>query len=54
MKKIILSCLVFVTGFANIYAADIDPIAQTKQLLDQYSARVKSLEAENKMLREEM
>lgn len=35
-------------------AADIDPIAQTKALLDQYSARVRSLEAENAILREEM
>ena len=33
---------------------DLDPIAQTKALLDQYSARVKYLEAENMILREEM
>ena len=38
----------------STFAADIDPIVQTKLLLDQYSARVKMLESENKLLREEM
>ena len=54
MRKIILLLLLLVSSLTHVMAADIDPIAQTKALLDQYSARVKYLEAENAILREEM
>ena len=54
MRKIILLVLLLVSSLANVTAADLDPIAQTKALLDQYSARVKYLEIENAILREEM
>ena len=54
MQKIFLTSILFLSMIGSAIAADIDPIAQTKALLDQYSARVKSLEAENTILREEM
>lgn len=54
MRKIILLVLLFVSSLSHVVAADLDPITQTKALLDQYSARVKYLEAENMILREEM
>lgn len=54
MRKIILLLLLLVSSLTHVMAADIDPITQTKALLDQYSARVKYLEAENAILREEM
>lgn len=54
MKKIFLSSVLFLSIVGSAFAADVDPIIQTKLLLDQYSARVKMLEAENKLLREEM
>jgi hypothetical protein len=38
----------------SVFAIDADPIVQTKLLLDQYSLRVKNVEAENTILREEM
>jgi len=54
MKKIFLVAVVFFFSIGNALALDIDPITQTKQLLDQYAARVKFLENENSILREEM
>ncbi len=54
MQKILLTSILFLSLLGSAIAADIDPIAQTKALLDQYSARVRSLEAENTILREEM
>lgn len=44
----------FLSSVGNVFALDIDPITQTKLLLDQYAARVKFLESENSILREEM
>ncbi len=54
MRKIILLALFLVSSLGSVMAADLDPITQTKALLDQYSTRVKYLEAENAILREEM
>lgn len=54
MQKILLTSILFLSFIGSVVAVDIDPIAQTKLLLDQYSARVKFLEAENAILREEM
>ncbi len=54
MQKIFLTSILFLSLVGSVAALDIDPIAQTKQLLDQYSTRVKILEAENSILREEM
>ncbi len=55
MRKIFpLIILILISSLTSVVAADIDPIAQTKALLDQYSSRVRSLEAENSILREEM
>lgn len=54
MKKILIISIVFLSSISSAFAADIDPIAQTKALLDQYAARVRFLEAENAILREEM
>lgn len=38
----------------SVVAVDTDPIVQAKLLLDQYSSRVKFVENENAILREEM
>ncbi len=46
--------MIFLASFTSVFAVDLDPIVQTKALLDQYSARVKYLETENMILREEM
>ena len=54
MRKILFIALILVASLSSVRAADIDPIAQTKLLLDQYSSRVRALEAENSILREEM
>jgi hypothetical protein len=54
MQKLLIASLIFIATTAITLAADIDPIPQTKVLLDQYSARVKTMEAENMILREEM
>ena len=54
MRKILLVAIVILSSLHSVVAADIDPIAQTKALLDQYSTRVKYLEVENAILREEM
>ncbi len=54
MRKIIFVALILVSSLTSVVAADLDPIAQAKALLDQYGSRVKSLEAENSILREEM
>ncbi len=54
MQKILLASILFLSMIGSAIATDVDPIAQTKALLDQYSARVKSLETENAILREEM
>jgi cell division protein FtsB len=54
MRKIIFVALILISSLSSVVAADLDPIAQTKALLDQYSSRVRSLEAENSILREEM
>jgi hypothetical protein len=54
MRKILLVAIVILSSLHSVVAADIDPIAQTKALLDQYSTRVKYLETENAILREEM
>jgi hypothetical protein len=39
---------------AHVSATESDPIAQAKALLDQYSAQIKYVQAENAILREEM
>ncbi|MBC7498527.1 hypothetical protein H7170_02675 [Candidatus Gracilibacteria bacterium] len=54
MRKIIFVALILVSSLTSVVAADLDPIVQAKALLDQYGSRVKSLEAENSILREEM
>lgn len=54
MKKILIISIVFLSSITTTFATDIDPIAQTKALLDQYASRVRFLEAENAILREEM
>ncbi len=54
MRKILLVAILLLSSLTHVMAADIDPIAQTKALLDQYSTRVKYLETENTILREEM
>lgn len=54
MKKILLVSILFLSSIGSVFALDVDPIAQTKSLLDQYAARVKFLESENAILREEM
>lgn len=54
MRKLLLVLIVLISSFTTTLAADLDPIVQTKAVLDQYSARVKYLEAENMILREEM
>ncbi len=54
MRKILLVAILLLSSVMSVVATDIDPIAQTKLLLDQYSARVKFLEIENSILREEM
>ncbi len=54
MRKILLIALLLVSSIMSVAATEVDPIAQTKALLDQYSARVKFLETENALLREEM
>ncbi len=54
MQKIVLATILFISLVGSAVAVDVDPITQTKLLLDQYSARVKYLEAENAILREEM
>lgn len=54
MRKILLIALLLVSSVVSVTATEVDPIAQTKALLDQYSARVKFLETENALLREEM
>lgn len=46
--------LIISSIIGTTFAAEVDPIAQTKQLLDQYSTRVKMLESENALLRGEM
>lgn len=54
MKKILLVSILFLSSIGSVFALDIDPITQTKLMLDQYAARVKFLESENSILREEM
>lgn len=54
MQKLVLISIVFLSLIGSAFALDTDPIVQTKLLLDQYSARVKTLENENAILREEM
>ncbi len=54
MRKILSLIIIFISSLSSVYALDADPIAQTKALLDQYSTRVKYLEWENVILREEM
>ncbi len=54
MRKILLVAILILSSLTSVVAADLDPIAQTKVLLDQYSLRVRALEAENQILREEM
>jgi hypothetical protein len=54
MQKLVLISIVFLSFIGSAFALDTDPIAQTKLLLDQYSVRVKTLENENAILREEM
>lgn len=54
MKKIFIISIVLLSSISSAFAADIDPIVQTKALLDQYASRVRFLEAENAILREEM
>lgn len=54
MQKIVFISILFFSLIGSVFAIDADPIAQTKLLLDQYSIRVKTVEAENAMLREEM
>jgi hypothetical protein len=54
MQKILLSILIVSSIIGSTFAVEVDPITQTKQLLDQYSTRVKMLESENALLRGEM
>jgi hypothetical protein len=54
MRKIFSLALILIASLSIVSAADLDPITQAKALLDQYSSRVRSLEAENSILREEM
>jgi len=54
MQKIVLSIMLCLSFFGSVFAVDVDPIAQTKQLLDQYALRVSVLEKENAILREEI
>jgi hypothetical protein len=54
MQKLVLISIVFLSLIGSTFALDTDPIVQTKLLLDQYGARVKTLENENTILREEM
>jgi hypothetical protein len=54
MRKIILTVLMLSMLTAHVYAAEADPIAQAKILLDQYAAQVKYVQSENAILREEM
>jgi hypothetical protein len=54
MRKILSTLLILIVSLPIVSALETDPIAQTKTVLDQYSARVKYLEAENSILREEM
>jgi hypothetical protein len=46
--------LIISSIIGTTFAVEVDPIVQTKQLLDQYSTRVKMLESENALLRGEM
>jgi hypothetical protein len=54
MQKIVLAIILFVSLIGSVVAVDADPITQAKLLLDQYSSRVKFVESENAILREEM
>jgi len=57
MKKIfvlVLAGLIPLSLFAEGTLDTDTVLIQTKSVLDQYAKRIKSLEAENKMLREEM
>lgn len=55
MKKGILVLVITLFQVSAALAATDDPaIVQAKALLDQYSVRVRTLEAENSILREEM
>lgn len=54
MRKLLLVAIIVLSSITTVIAADLDPIAQAKALLDQYSTRVRALETENAILREEM
>jgi hypothetical protein len=54
MQKIVLAIILFTSLIGSVVAVDADPITQAKLLLDQYSSRVKFVENENAILREEM
>lgn len=54
MQKIVLAIILFTSLIGSVVAVDTDPITQAKLLLDQYSSRVKFVESENAILREEM
>jgi len=58
MKKLLLLSLfasIPFSVFATDTITDTDTILnQTKSVLDQYATKIKTLEAENKLLREEM